>query len=334
MSKPSVSPRTWRPQRAPGLTGVYARNDALAGLERWEVPGVGPEDVAVDSQGRVYTGTGNGQILRISRQGGRIERIAETNGRPLGIEIDADGMLVVCDAHRGLLRVDPEVGSVRSLARELDGRPFVFTNNCDVAADGSIYFTDSSTRFPVEHFKADILEHSGTGRLLRWSPDGSVDVLLGGLDFANGVALAEDDSFVLVAETGGYRVTRLWLTGPRAGGNEVLIDNLPGFPDNLATGSNGIFWIAMPSERNALLDRLLPLPGALRKAVWALPEALQPDATRSVFVLGIDANGAVVHNLQAPADSYHYVTGVREHDGHLYLGSLMDSAVARVALPG
>lgn len=333
MAKPSISPRTWTPPKAPGLVGPYARNSALAALERWEVPGAGPEDVVVDAEGRVYTGTKDGRILRITRAGGRIERIAETGGRPLGIEIDPQGRLVVCDAAKGLLRVDPEVGSVTTLATEVDGRPFVFTNNAAVAADGTVYFSDSSARFSIDHFKADIIEHSDSGRLLRRWPDGTVEVLLDGLAFANGVALAPDESFVLVAETGAYRVTRLWLAGPRAGGSDVLVDNLPGFPDNMSTGSGGVFWIAMASERNALLDRLLPLPGGLRKPVWAMPERLQPKESRIAFVLGVDARGSIVQNLQGSGEHYHYVTGVRERDGYLYLGSLVESAVARVRLP-
>jgi strictosidine synthase len=50
-------------------------------------------------------------------------------------------------------------------------------------------------------------------------------------------------------------------------------------------------------------------------------------------VLGLDADGRVVHNLQDDGARYHYVTGVREHDGWLYLGSLVETAVARVRLP-
>jgi sugar lactone lactonase YvrE len=333
VARPALQPRTWHPPRAPGLTGRYAPNRALADLQRWEVPGTGPEDVAVDGQGRVYTGTRDGHVLRISREGGRIERVANTGGRPMGIEFDADGRLVVCDAERGLLGVDPEVGSVRVLSAEHEGRPYRFTNNAAVAADGCVYFTDSSRRFGIEHYKGELFEHSGSGRLLRRWPDGAVEVLLDGLDFANGVALAADESFVVVAETGSYRLTRLWLAGPRVGGSDVLIDNLPGFPDNVSTGSDGVFWVAIASPRNAVLDRLLPLPGVLRKAAWAMPERLQPAISPMAFVLGVDSEGRVRHNLQGPGDRYHAVTGVRERDGWLYLGSLEESAVARVRLP-
>lgn len=328
MAKSPLLPRRWRPPRDVGLRGPFATNRALADVHVIPLPGTGAEDVAVAGDGTVYTGTSEGYLLRVSPDGRTIERLAQTGGRPLGIEIHPEGWLVVCDAHRGLLRVDTVNGDITELVTAVDGRAMRFTNNCAVAQNGTIYFSDSSLHYGLDEFKGDILSHTGSGRLIRRDPDGTVNVLLDDLDFANGVALAEDESYVLVAETGGYRVTRLDLTGPDAGRRTVIIDNLPGLPDNMSTGSGGIFWIAMPSVRNKLLDLLLPRPAALRQAVWALPERLQPDASRITWVVGINGEGDVVHNLQGPGDSFHYVTGVREHAGRLYLGSLVEPGIA------
>jgi len=332
MAKTRLVPRRWRPPQDVGLRGPFAPNDALARVEVIPLPGSGAEDVAVDGKGSAYTGTSEGHILRISPDGRTVERVAQTGGRPLGIEVHPEGWLVVCDAHRGLLRIDPGSGEITELVTAIDGRPMRFTNNCAVSKDGTIYFSDSSLHFGIDEFKGDILSHTGTGRLIRRDPGGEVTVLLDDLDFANGVALAEDESFVLVAETGGYRITRLDLTGPDAGRRSVVIDNLPGMPDNMSTGSGGTFWIAMPSARNRLLDLLLPRPAFLRAAVWAMPERIQPDATRITWVVGIDGEGDVVRNLQASGERFHYVTGVREHDGRLYLGSLVEPGIATIAL--
>ena len=332
MAKTPLLPRRWRPPQDVGLRGPFAPNQALAHLDVIPLPGTGAEDVAVDVSGAIYTGTREGYLLRISPNGRSIERIAQTGGRPLGIEVHPEGWLVVCDAHRGLLRVDPSTGDISELVTAIDGRPMRFTNNCAVAQDGAIYFSDSSLHYGLDEFKGDILSHTGTGRLIRRDPDGTVTVLIDDLDFANGVALAQDESFVLVAETGGYRVTRLDLTGPEAGRRSVIIDNLPGMPDNMSTGTHGVFWIALPSARNKLLDLLLPRPGFLRSAVWAMPERLQPDATLITWVVGIDGEGDVVHNLQASGERFHYVTGVRENDGRLYLGSLVEPVIATVIL--
>jgi strictosidine synthase len=50
-------------------------------------------------------------------------------------------------------------------------------------------------------------------------------------------------------------------------------------------------------------------------------------------VLGIDQDGNVVHNLQDPAASFTQVTSVQEHEGMLYLGSLVEDAIGRLPAP-
>jgi hypothetical protein len=300
---------------------------------RVEINGTGPEDVLVDHDGRVVTGVADGRILRVAADGSRIELVADTGGRPLGVELAADGRLIVCDADRGLLRVDPQTGSVETLVDEVGGQRLKLVDNAAVGSDGAVYFSDSSRRFGLANWRADLIEHSGTGRLLRRAATGEVEVLLDGLQFANGVALAADESFVAVAETGAYRVSRLWLTGPRSGERDVLIDNLPGFPDNISTGADGRIWIAVPSPRNALLDWAHSQPAVVRQFMWTLPDRLQPAPKKTAWVLAVDATGAIVRDLQAPGDGYHMVTGVREHDGRLYLGSLTERAIAVVEPP-
>jgi Strictosidine synthase len=155
-------------------------------------------------------------------------------------------------------------------------------------------------------------------------------VLLEGLAFANGVALAPDESFVAVAETGAYAVQRLWLTGNRAGKPEPLVENLPGFPDNMATGTDGLIWVAVASPRDAVLDFLLPRHPLLRRIAWRLPERLQPKPKRTVRVLAYSTDGTLVHDLAGQHDEFHMVTGVREHDGTVWVGSLHEPKVAAI----
>jgi len=145
--------------------------------------------------------------------------------------------------------------------------------------------------------------------------------------------LAADESFVVVAETGAYRLTRLWLTGPDAGRTEVLVDNLPGFPENISRGTDGLIWIAMASPRNATLDLLSPRSPMLRKVLWALPDALRPKPADTVWVQAVDERGRVVHDLQTTTPGFTMVTGVREHAGVVWLGSLHSTAIATFALP-
>ncbi len=304
------------------------------------VGGPGAEDVVValsgPDEGAVFTGTADGVIHRVSHDGSDVTRVADTGGRPLGLEWMPDGRLLVCDAHRGLLTVDPRGGGVEVLATDVEGRRMVFCNNASVGSDGSVWFSDSSTRYSVEDWKSDFVQLTRTGRLLRRSPDGEVTVVLDGLAFANGVALAADESWVAVAETATAAVARHWITGPRAGERDQLLTDLPGYPDNIARGSDGLLWVTLASPRDPLVERLQSGPLWVRKAVTRLPAALQPAPKRTIRVQAFDDDGRLVRdvNLDRPEDTarYHVATGVREHDGRVWLGSLEEPAVAVVAL--
>ena len=216
---PRADPEPWTPPPGPALIGVLAPNHVLDRVERWEVPGgTRPEDVVFDAAGRLYAGVEDGRIWRWPAtypDSGQAELFADTHGRPLGLEIDPrDGALIVCDAYRGLLKAD-ETGAVTVLADTYAGRRLKFTNNAAVAADGTVYFSDSSTRFRIEHYKQDLLEHRPNGRVFRYRPDAKdLDLIADGLYFPNGVALAPDESFLLVAQTAGYDILRIPLTGP------------------------------------------------------------------------------------------------------------------------
>ena len=325
--RPKISPVPWHPTPAP--KGPDPR--PLGEVRRLRVPGSGPEDTLIVG-GHLYTGVEDGRILRMTLDGRRIDVVANTSGRPLGIEEYIDGRIVVCDAEQGLLLLDAASGAIRTLVPR-GKHDLRICNNAAVGGDGTIYFSDSTQRFDLEYYTADLIEHSGTGRLLRRTPDGDVDVLLDGLHFANGVALAPDESYVVVAQTGSYELTRLWLTGPRRGASEVFGDILPAFPDNLSIGSDGLIWIAMASLRKAALDRTSSIPLA-RKLIWALPEVLHPKPDKIVWVRAVDSDGTLVHDLYGTDDDFYMVTGVREHDGRLYLGSLTTSSIGVVDLPG
>lgn len=331
MPRPSIAPVVWTPPAAPARAAQPASAPPMPALSLTPIEATGPEDVVIDQDGSVYTGVGDGRVLRIDPTG-KVTTVADTGGRPLGVEL-MDGRLVIADAHRGLLRVDPSNGAVETLVEEVGGKRMRLCDNAAVAEDGTIYFSDSSLRFGLDNWQADLLEHSGTGRLLARTPNGSIEVLADGLQFANGVALASDGSFVAVAETGAYRITRVWLTGPKAGQRDVLIDNLPGFPDNVSTGADGRLWIALASPRNPMLDWAHARTPLVRKAMWSLPRGWQPGPKPTAWVMAVDGDGGVVADLQAPGDRYHLVTGVREHHGKVYLGSLAERSIAVFDLP-
>lgn len=328
MGKVAIEPVPWRPAAAPARARRRRSAPPMPPMTVVPVGGPGPEDVLLGQEGEAYTGTADGRIRRIRPHS--VEVLADTGGRPLGLEWLPDGRLLVCDAHRGLLAVDLNgSGRVEVLATEADGARLRMCNNAAVAPDGSVYFTDSSAHFDVEDWRADIFEHSGTGRFLRRAPDGEVSTLATGLQFANGVALAPSGAAVFFAETGLYRVSRLHLTGPRQGETDVVLDNLPGFPDNISTGSDGLVWVAMASPRDRVVDLLAPAPPWVRKAVWATPQALQPKPKLYGWAVAFDPEtGAQVHDLQGRVRGFGMSTGVREQAGQVWLSSLIGDALA------
>jgi sugar lactone lactonase YvrE len=303
------------------------------------IGGRGPEDVVADARGRVLTGVADGRILRLDRLAGpatpRVEVLAETGGRPLGLELHPDGTLLVCDAERGLLRVDPDGGTVRVLADSVAGERLRFCSNVVALSDGSVYFTVSSRRYPLDQWIGDIVEHTGTGRLLRLAPDSTTpEVLLEGLQFANGLAPSGDESFLVVAETGAYRLTRYRLTGPRAGQSEPFAENLPGMPDNIwRAGAKGPVWVSLAGPRVPPLDLLHHRTPSVRRAAarLAVRAPFRPGGT--IGVLAVDDDGRVLHHLSRHRSGFRMVTSVCESGGHLVLGSLWERGVAVCEAP-
>lgn len=322
-----IDPVSWDAPVDRGLVDPFTQNDLLStatGVDLGDFEG--PEDATVGVDGRIYATTSGGQILRIDN--GRVSNFAFAGGRPLGIETDRDGSVVVANAHVGLQRIDQR-GKVTTVLHEFNGGPLYDANSLAIAADGTIYFSVSSRKFGAEKFHGsyeasllDIMEHGGQGLLLAFDPSsGETAVVLENLNYANGVALSPDDSYVLVSETGHYRVLKHWLAGTRRGTTDVLIENLPGFPDNLKNGLDGRFWLGFAAPRNKLLDQLSDKP-LLRKIVQRLPAFLRPKAVPASHVIAFDGEGRILMNMHDPAARFPTLTGVVETDRALYLTTL------------
>ncbi len=333
-----IDPVAWEAPPNPGYTGPFKQNNRLRGVELLPIgDNHGPEDVALDSDNRIYGATHEGNIVRLRADGSGAENWANTKGRPLGIDFDNQGNLIVADAYRGLLSITPDA-DVQELATEADGKPILYADDVDVAADGKIYFSDASTKFAAKAYAGtlassllDLMEHGGHGRLLVYDPAmGTATTLLDGLNFANGVAVSHDQNYVLVNETGSYRVVRYWIAGPHKGKSETFIANLPAFPDNISAGLDGRYWVALVSPRNRLLDSASDNP-FLRKVVQRLPAFMRPKAANYGHVIALNEKAEVVEDLQDPAGGYPINTSAVETEDYLYLGSLAAPGIGRLA---
>jgi sugar lactone lactonase YvrE len=327
-----IDPLAWDAPQAPLMTGVLEPNDTLMKAEllgRGQVHG--PEDTAVDGQGRVYAGLHDGRIVRIEDDGS-VEPFVDTGGRPLGMDFAADGALIVADAYKGLLRIDPQ-GKIEVLTSEAEGVPFKFTDDLDIASDGTIYFTDASARFEQPDYLLDLLEARPHGRLLSYNPaTKETRVLLKGLYFANGVALSAAEDFVLVNETYRYRITRYWLSGDKAGTHDIFIDNLPGLPDNLQGDRNGTFWVALPTPRKADADLLHRYPW-LKAQMAKLPRAFWPKAIPYGFAIALNEQGQITQSLHDTSGKHlRMITSVKPVGDYLYFGSLDNDRIGKLKI--
>ncbi len=325
-----INPIAWQAPVAPPVSS----DNRLSSVEIIEFPDYGPEDLTRASNGTIYSSSASGAIYQITETDTR--EIANTGGRPLGIEwSDSHNTILVADAILGLLSVTAE-GAVQPLSNEVDGSPIHYADDVDLTSDGIVYFSDASTKFTaVEHgsYEAsllDIMEHGANGRLLKYDfSTGETSIALDGLHFANGVAISFDERSVLVVETSKYRVLRYWIGGPNAGETEVFIDNLPGFPDNINRNADGHYWIGLVSPRNSLLDGLSEYP-FWRKVIQRLPSWMRPKAERFGQVIAVNEAGQLVDHWADQSSRYGFITGALLDGDWMYLSSLHEDSLARV----
>lgn len=331
-----VRPVSWPASAAPGYVDAHAPNQRLAGLQLIDLGAEeGPEHVAFGPDGKLYAAVVSGALLRMNADGSAQQVFASTGGRVLGFAFDAAGNLIAADAYKGLVEIAPD-GKARVLADKVGADPLRYVNAVIVAHNGLVYFTDSSTRFsPVQlggTFVAsilDIIEQSATGRVLEYDPARrTTRIVARGLSFANGIALSEDQQWLFVAETGRYRVWKiaaaaddLDVSRGASAQAQLLLDNLPGYPDNLMRGADGRTWVGFTKPRSALVDRMGDKPW-LRAVTLRLPRALWPVPKPYGHVIAFAEDGRIVADLQDPSGAYPETSGVTETADRLYVQSL------------
>jgi sugar lactone lactonase YvrE len=339
----SIDPVAWESPKSMGYIGAYEKNNRLEGMEflsigKYEVP-----EHIVYREGWLYAATKTGAIIRVREDGTGLQEIANTNGRPLGFDFDSEGSLIVADPlygnHGGLLKIsnyeegDPEIDLLTDTVEE---KPINFIDAVVVSDSGIIYFTDASQRTKAKEIgdvgragEIDILENSSTGRVLEYNPSTKqTRVLMKDISFANGLALSMDGKSLLINETGRYRVWKLNLesdqtlsTKDKSEFLEVLIDNLPGLPDNMMRGNDDRIWIGLIMPRNDFLEFSSDKP-ILRKMAMRLPAKMLPKGAGYSHVIAINESGEVVEDMQSDSIPYTNITGVTETDESLFFHHL------------
>jgi ribose transport system permease protein len=350
ISKVYVSPTYHRLGIAPDCSmdggGAFALNNklrdvSLIGLGRIEAP----EDVILDKDDNLYAGSRHGDIIRFfAPDYERMEVFAHIGGQPLGMAFDRQHNLYVCIGGMGLYRITPQqqVERVtdetnRSWRSINDDSRLRLADDLDIADDGRIFFSEATVRYEMDEWPVDGLEARGNGRIVCWDPrDNSTRTVLRDLKFPNGICIASDGQSILFAETWGCCVKRYWFDGTKAGKVESVIENLPGYPDNINLASDGNYWLAMVGMRSPSYDLAMRMPGFRKRMAQRLPldEWLFPNINTGC-VLKFSEAGEVLETLwDLGGENHPMITSMREHKGKLYLGGISNNRIGVYTLPG
>lgn len=331
-----IAPKAWNAPVNKGYDGDFATNNKLETFQTLSLNGLhGPEAVIANAVGDLYVSTHEGWIIRWLEGQDTFQKWVKVPGRPLGIAFDAQNNLWVADAYKGLVKITPEGQLSIELERVADV-PIRYADDVAVAPNGKIYFSDASTQYSAQEVGGtleasllDLMEHGKYGRIIEYDPltKQGREVMMG-LSFANGVSVDEAGRFLMIVETGEYRVIKHWLQGEKAGRNDVVIDNLPGFPDNIHRGKNGRYWVGLTAPRSKILDKLSQKPW-LRNVLQRMPAFFRPKVVHYGMVIAIDENGQVLQNLQDPQGRVYATTGAFETDDYFYVASLTAPFLAR-----
>ncbi|CAK9822315.1 Adipocyte plasma membrane-associated protein Hemomucin [Anthophora retusa] len=337
----------------------------------------GPECFA-SYNGEIYTGIRGGYVVKIEEN--RIKPIVkfgqkcdglwqeEKCGRPLGLKFNDKGELFVADAYYGIFKVNVNTRhyvNIVNSSEPIDGKIPKVVNSLDIAKNGDIYWTDSSTDFRL-HDGAYTFLANPTGRLFRYNAaTRQNEVLMQNLAFANGVLLSDDESFVIVAESLTSRVIKYNLKGPKAGQHEVFADALPGLPDNVHSDGQGGFLVSLiiyiDSQHPFLPQSLMPHPylrkmlsrlSYLIEAPFKLLQDVYPnyyaervlysvgsfdisrllDTKHTSVILRIDKTGKVLDAVYSEDKKVNDISSAYLHNGYLWLGSPWKESIMRVPL--
>jgi len=346
LAKVYVSPAYAKLPDAPATQGAspYALNDRLRPVELIGLDQIdGPEDVILDADDHLYAGNRTGDIIRFfAPDYTRQEVYAHIGGRPLGLAFARDGSLFCCVGGMGLYRItqNREIEKLtdetnRSLFSIIDDSRLKLADDLDIAPDGRVFFSEATIRYEMHDWPVDCLESRGNGRIICYDPNkGTTRTLLRNLLFPNGICTTHDGNSFLFAETWGCRVSRYTFSGPNAGKVERVIDDLPGYPDNINRASDGTYWLALVGMRTPSLDLALQMPGFRKRMARRIApdEWLYPNINTGCIVRFSD-RGEILETLWDFGGVNHpMITSMREHRGHLYIGGLFNNRIGRLRL--
>lgn len=227
-----------------------------AGIDR-------PEDVVVAADGRVFASDHQCAVAEILPDG-RFVRMGPAGGAPNGINMDAEGRIVIAnfgvyDRQDGpLQRFDPRTGRHETLLTHVQGRRLTSCNYPVIDRAGNIWCANST--------QADTwpqaLDGRADGFIFVLRPDGSSEIVADNVQFPNGLALSADETALFCARTSGADAWRFEILpgqrlgpgapyGPKLGRlaarGETVDPAELGYTDGVGFDSEGNLWVTLPA---------------------------------------------------------------------------------------
>lgn len=178
-----------------------------------------------------------GRIFTVS-PAGTWDVVAEYDGWPNGLKVQADGRLLVADCKNGLVEIDVASGTPSMLLTHRLSQNFLGLNDLQIADDGAIWFTD----------QGQTGLHDPSGRVYRWDCKGVPQCVLDRLPSPNGLRVSADNSELFVGVTRDNAVWRAPLRGdfqPTKVGRFAMFYGPIG-PDGLDVDAEQRVWVCLP----------------------------------------------------------------------------------------
>jgi sugar lactone lactonase YvrE len=319
----------------------------------------GPEALLWDPINKdiVYTSIGDGSIRRVNVTTGDSTHYAytvpnldaavratcgtplneATCGRPLGLIWDKDHNMLVADAYKGILKISKtNPTNVEVLVDSYNGIKFKMPNSLEILRDGrTLFFTDTSQQYTRAQFVAIVLANKPDGRLFKFDlVTKQLTVLIEDLKFANGVALSKNEDFLVINECSARRIRRYYITGRKAGQNDVFVDDIGGYNDNIKADGDGNFFVGLFAETSAEITAVQTYPKITNNFISFVPPL---NALSMIPSMGIakkidDKGKTVTVYIDRTATRALQVSEAEIHDGYLYLGSVLNQYLTKINL--
>ncbi|KAJ8681136.1 hypothetical protein QAD02_016923 [Eretmocerus hayati] len=329
----------------------------------------GPQSFA-SYEGKLYTGSRGGYVLRIDENqlvpvayyGKDCDSSWENPecARPMDLKFDGNGYLYVCDAYYGIFKINVTTGIYEQIvysSEAIEGVTPKLINSLDIDRNGHIYWTETSSDFNLRNLIYYCFADP-SGRLILYNSTSKKNQVLIRDIAANGVALSENEDFVIVGDTTRHQIIKYNIKGPKMGTSELLIDGLPGAPEHIHSDGNGGFVMPLlkfpiypwgrpdfPNFRRLTARfiyffqsplRWIESSGNYGLIKW-LPNFQNVKSTaffmkKIAIVVRFTSNGEILETSHNSDKEISFTTTAHVHDQFLWLGSPIPEFLTRVPL--